>query len=128
MSIADPVTLKQFVQRYLRGNPQLNPVLTAFGEVLMNMWDLYDELSTISIIANTFEFITSSCLEPELDKSPPIVEGIRRFPWFIRQKSGLGAGFALQLFTKSDSFMIMEILKAIADMDYWISLSNDLLS
>ncbi|KAF8523930.1 isoprenoid synthase domain-containing protein [Hysterangium stoloniferum] len=128
MSTTDPVALNEFEQRFLRGQPQLNPVLTALIETLMNMWDLYDPLSVNSIISATFEFITSNCIEPELEKTMPPVEGFQRFPWFVREKSGVAAAFTLQIFTKSKNFAMMEILKVLPDIYYWIDLTNDLLS
>jgi hypothetical protein len=93
----------------------------------MNMWDLYDPLSVNSIIASTFEFITSSCIEPELE-NVRLVKGVKRFPLFMREKSGLAAAFGLQIFTKSGNFRTMDFLQALPDIYYWIGLTNDLLS
>ncbi|KAF8523967.1 isoprenoid synthase domain-containing protein [Hysterangium stoloniferum] len=123
----DPLALKEFGKRFLSGQPQLNPVLTALTEVLMNMWDLYDPLFVNSIIAGVFEFITSNCIEPELGNMP-LAEGVHRFAPFMRDKSGGAAGYALQIFTKSRNVTMMETLQALPDIYYWMNLTNDLLS
>ncbi|KAF8523921.1 isoprenoid synthase domain-containing protein [Hysterangium stoloniferum] len=121
------VALKEFAQRFLRGQPQLNPVLAALVGVLMNMWDMYDPLSANTIVVSTLEYITFTCIEPKMG-TMPLAEGIRRFPQFIREKSGDAAAFALQTYPKSRSFTIMETLQALPDMCCWINLVNDLLS
>jgi hypothetical protein len=93
----------------------------------MNMWDLYDPLSVNSIIAATLEFITSNCIEPELENMT-FVKGVERFSWFMREKSGIATGFALSIFTKSGNFRTLDFVQALPDMYYWIDLANDLLS
>ncbi|KAF8576474.1 terpenoid synthase, partial [Ramaria rubella] len=127
MAPKDPSTFSVFEQRFLRGQPQLNPVLDALVEVLLCMWELYDPFCANYIVASTFEFLTATCLEPELE-TLPLIQGAQRFPWFIRNGTGVATAFACMIFTKSGRFDIMKYVRAIPDMNFWIALTNDVLS
>ena len=127
MAPRDPTTFSVFEQRFLSGQPQLNPVLDALARVLMDMWDFYGPICANSIIAATFEFITSTCIEPELERMP-LIRGIQRFSWFFRARTGMGVPYALFAFPKSARLGPMEYIQAVPDMDFWIDASNDLVS
>ena len=127
MAPKDTSTFNVFEQRFLSGQPQLNPVLDALVKVLMHMWDIFDPICANSIAAATFEFVTSSCLEPELERLP-LVRGIQRFSWFLRARTGVAIPFSLFNFPKSTRLGLMEYIQAMADMDFWASITNDLIS
>ena len=127
MAPKDPSTFSVFEQRFLSGQPQLNPVLDALVKVLMHMWDIFDPICANSITAATFEFVTSSCLEPELERLP-LIRGIQRFSWFLRTRTGVAVSFSLFNFPKSSRLGLMEYIQAMADMDFWVSVTNDLIS
>ncbi|KAF8511697.1 isoprenoid synthase domain-containing protein [Gautieria morchelliformis] len=127
MAPKDPSPFCAFQQRFISGQPQLDPVLDALAGVLMRMWDLYDPLCANSIIAGTFEFVTINCLELDMKKLP-LIRGTERFPWFVRDRTGGGTPFALMAFTKSTKIDMMEFIQAIPDINFWISLTNDMLS
>ncbi|KAF8586475.1 terpenoid synthase [Ramaria rubella] len=127
MAPKDPKAFRSFEQRFLCGQPQLDPVLDALVEVLLRMWELYDPLCANYIVISTLEFITATSLEPELDTFP-LVQGVRRFPWFIRNGTGVGTAFAFMIFTKSAKIDPVKYLQAIPDMNFWIALTNDVLS
>ena len=127
MAPKDPNTFMVFQQRFLSGQPQLNPVLDALGETLTRLWDLYDPLCANSIIVSVFEFLTATCMEPKLERLPRI-RSTQRFPWFIRERNGVGVAYALFMFAKSSRTDIMEFIQAIPDMNFWIDATNDLMS
>ena len=127
MAPSHPSTFSVFEQRFLSGRPQLDPVLNALAKVLIRLWDLYDPLCANSIVASTFEFFTSTCIEPEL-KTLSLIQGAQRFSWHMRERTGAGWAYSLFMFTKSTGIDMMAFIQAIPDMSFWICLTNDLLS
>jgi hypothetical protein len=128
MSTIERVALSEFEQRFLRGQPQLNPALTILVELLMNMWNLYDPFFANYIIVSTLEFVTTSCIESTL-KTMPLLKRAQRLPLFIREKAGVGFGTVLTAFPKSGNFTTsLDILQALPDMSFFILFSNDILS
>jgi hypothetical protein len=116
-----------FQQRFLRGLPQLDPVLTAFADVIMSLYDHYDFFVMNTILTATFDFINSSCMEPTVE-SLPLIREARSFPWYLRDQTGIGKAFTLFMFTKSSKVAITDYIQAIPNMNYWISCVNDFLS
>ncbi|KAF8584202.1 terpenoid synthase [Ramaria rubella] len=127
MAPRDPSTFGVFEQRFLRGQPQLNPVLDALVEVLLRTWELYDPFCANYIVLSAIEFFTATCLEPELE-TLPLIQGAHRFPWFIRSGSGIATAFGCMMFTKSNKIDIMKYVRVIPDMNFWIAVTNDVLS
>lgn len=123
----DPAPFVVFGQRFLRAQKQLDPILDALSGVLLNMADYYDPLCYNLIVSGAFQYITTTCFEPELEKVP-VIDTISRFPWFMRSGTGLGQVFSLQAFPLSKGFKVLDILPAIPDMDVWFCFANDLLS
>lgn len=116
-----------FEQRFLRGLPQLDPVLTAFAEVIISLCDHYDTLVANVILTAILDFVNSSCMEPTIERLP-LIQDAGRFPWYLRDQTGIGKGFALFMFTKSSKIVITDFIQAIPDLNYWISAVNDFLS
>ena len=127
MAPKHPSSFSVFEQRFLSGKPQLDPILDAFVGVLLRMWDFYDPLCANSIVVSTFEYVTSTCIEPDIERLP-LVQGTQRFSWFVRERTGVGIAYALLTFTKSTEINTMEYIHAMPDMDFWICLTNDILS
>lgn len=123
----DPLPFREFGSRLVRRQPQLDNVLTQFTEVLDRMWDMYDPLAASAIFNHTMQFVTGCCIEPELEKTP-LKAGIERFPWYIRDLTGVSVAFSLFGFVKRENFDMMRIIQAIPDMNFWVALTNDLLS
>lgn len=116
-----------FEQRFLRGLPQLDPILDALVCVLLDMCDQYDTHSANSIISATFEFINTTCLEPALKALKPI-RGATLFPWFLRDRTGDSVAYALMIFPESRNLDFVARFQALPYMNIWISLTNDILS
>ncbi|KAF9465969.1 isoprenoid synthase domain-containing protein [Collybia nuda] len=127
MASRDVDSFAPFQQRFLRRSPQLDPVLTAFADLLLRMCDQYDTITANSIISATFEFVNSTCIEPDLERMP-LVQGVLRFPLFVRDRTGVSTSFALMLFPFSKKILVTGYIQALPDMIFWVSLSNDLLS
>jgi hypothetical protein len=120
-------SFSSFQQCFLRNKPQLNPVLDAFAGLLLHMCDQYDTITANSILSATFEFVNSTCIEPDIE-TLSLVQGAVRFPLFLRDRTGVSASFALMLFPEANNIRVMDYIQALPDMIFWISLSNDILS
>lgn len=123
----DPVPFREFPSRLLRRQPQLDPVLPLFTEVLDRMWALYDPLAASAIFNDALAFMTGSCLEPELEKQP-FIQGVDRFPWFMRDWTGASVAFSMFAFVKGKNYNILDVLQALPDMNFWTCVVNDLFS
>ena len=123
----DVVSFGAFEQRFIRGLPQLEPVLTVFAEVIIALCDQYDTLVANAILTGTFEFVNSNCMEPAIE-SMPLIRDAGRFPWYLRDQTGIGKVYALMAFPKTRSLPITDYLQAVPDMNYWIAAINDFLS
>ncbi|GJJ15978.1 hypothetical protein Clacol_010257 [Clathrus columnatus] len=123
----DPAPFKEFASRLIRNQQQLDPILTAFTEVLGRMWDSYDPLAASAIFDDALSFVTGTCIEPELHRLP-LVQGINRFSWYIRDLTGASNAYGLFPFTKSGNFNMLNVVQALPDMNFWTCLTNDLLS
>lgn len=127
MAAKEVDVFSSFQQRFLRSLPQLNDVLTAFADLLLCMCDQYDTITANSIISATFEFVNSSCIEPEIE-TLSLIQGVARFPLFLRDRTGVSTSFALMLFPLGKGIGVKDYIQALPDMIFWISVTNDLLS
>jgi hypothetical protein len=127
MAYRDLTHSTMFEQRFLSGQPQLDPVLDALVEVLLGMWKQYEPLCANSIIVTAFEFFTFNYIEREVE-TMPLVRSAHRFPWFLRYRTGISPAYTFMLFTKARNVNILEYIQAVPDMNHWISVTNDLLS
>lgn len=116
-----------FQERFLRGLPQLDPVLTAFADAVISLYDHYDVFVANTILNATFDFVNSSCMEPTVE-SLPLIREAADFPWYLRDQTGIGKAFTLFMFTKSSKIAITDYIQAIPNMNYWIAGVNDFLS
>jgi hypothetical protein len=107
--------------------PQLDPVLTAFADVIISLYDHYDVFVMNTILTATFDFVNSSCMEPTVE-SLPLIREAKSFPWYLRDLTGIGKAFTLFMFTKSSKVAITDYIQAIPNMNHWISCVNDFLS
>jgi len=133
--LADPRPCTVFQHRFMRGIPQLDPVLDAFADVLNSLSASYPPLQANLILSAAFDFVSASCMEPQLAQansskngrtSSPL--GATRFPNFLRERTGLGIPGALMLFSPSQPIDFLDCFRALADMNFWIAAVNDLLS
>jgi hypothetical protein len=127
MASKDVPAFSAFEQRFLRRQPQLDPVLNALADVLLAMCDQYDTLAANAILTATFEFVNSNCMEPAIE-SVPLIRDAGRFPWYLRDQTGIGKAYAFMAFPKTKKFPITDYIQAVSDMNYWIAAINDFLS
>ena len=127
MAPKDITAFAVFEERFLRGLPQLDPVLDAYADVIISLYDHYDTLVANVILTATFDFVNSSCMERTVE-CLPLVREAGRFPWYLRDQTGIGKPFALFMFTKTSQIPLADFILAIPEMNYWICIINDLLS
>jgi hypothetical protein len=136
--LSDPQPFIAFQYRFMQGLPQLDPVLDAFSAVLHNLSASYPPLQANLILSAAFEFVSASCVEPQLarghrsaknSKLPtPTARQATRFPVFLRERTGLGVPGALMLFSPSQPVDFVDCFQALGDMSFCIAAVNDLLS
>ena len=123
----NPAPYMDFHRRYILGLPQLDPVLDTFAETFTSMYEIYDPLFANFIISSALEYITVSCVESDIETFTP-VHLPARFPWFLRSRTGVAISFALIMFPKSGNHDFSACLRALPDMEYTISVTNDFFS
>jgi len=123
----NPFPVQSFQGCFIANQPQFDPVLSALTDVLNFLWEYYDPLSANGITNSALNFMTSCCVETGLE-TIELVPGIRRFAWFMREGTGISKAYASFGYTKRRGFRTIDFVQAIPDMEYWIDLTNDLLS
>ncbi|KAG6907388.1 hypothetical protein DXG01_009079 [Tephrocybe rancida] len=135
--LADPLPCTSFQSRFMKGLPQLDPVLDAFADVLHTLSATYPPLQANLILSSAFEFVTASCVEPQLARARGAApskalqtadSAATRFPLFLRERTGLGLPGALMLFSPTQPTDFVDCFQALGDMTFWIAAVNDLLS
>ncbi|KAF8066673.1 isoprenoid synthase domain-containing protein [Lyophyllum atratum] len=137
--LVNPRPFIEFQYRFTLGLPQLDPVLDAFAAVLHALSSSYPPLQANLILSAAFEFVSASCIEPQLAlansraKGPKLPAALKvkeatRFPLFLRERTGLGVPGALMLFSPSQPIEFLDCFRALGDMSFWIAAVNDLLS
>ncbi|KAF9458808.1 isoprenoid synthase domain-containing protein, partial [Collybia nuda] len=116
-----------FGPRFFSQTQQLDPVLDAFVDILQRICDQYEPATANYILASAFNYISSTCIEPEIE-AHAVVPGVIRFPWFIRGQTGISLAFALMLFPKSKGVSAVQYIQVLDEMNFWISGVNDLMS
>lgn len=116
-----------FQERFLRGMPQLSPILDAAAEVLLRFFEQYNPPTANSILSAAFDFVNAACIEPKLE-TISFVPGAIRFPWYFRDRAGMAIVYALMLFPKSKGVDVSDYIQVLQEMNFWISATNDVLS
>ena len=98
-----------------------------YAESIVSLCDQYDTLAANVILTSSFEFINSMRMEQAIE-SVPLIGNAGSFPWFLRDQTGGGKAYAFMVFPKSKNLAITDYMQAVPDMNYWISVTNDLLS
>ncbi|KAG6835610.1 hypothetical protein H0H93_016536 [Arthromyces matolae] len=116
-------------ERFLKNLPQLDPFLESLATTLHAAFDFYPASSANILIQGAFDFITGCSIEHAIQKQP-LKTVSPRFLWFLRYRTGFGMAVALMVFPKSHNLDVgyMDIFPALADMDFWLSACNDLIS
>ncbi|KAG6865567.1 hypothetical protein C0991_001460 [Blastosporella zonata] len=118
-----------FQHRFTCSLPQIDPLLDGLAIVLREIVESYPTLQANMVLSTTFEFFTAACLEPQLASEPPVGGAeSTRFPLFLRERIGIGLNAALMLFSPSLAPHFVYCYRALPDMAYWITATNDILS
>ncbi|KAG6907385.1 hypothetical protein DXG01_009076 [Tephrocybe rancida] len=126
-STKNVVPFVEFQQRFLLGKEQLDPVLDAFAAVLYRMCGQLPAMFGNLFLSATFDFITATCAEPEIE-ALPVLRSAKRFPTFLRDRTGLGVPYSLMVYPKSRPVDFVTCFRALPDMNFWIAAINDILS
>lgn len=95
----NPDVLRQFGRRFLTQEALGDPALERVVVLLRDMHEYFPLLSAQSITISTLDFIVGSYVEVT-GKDMAIAAGATRYPWYIRQKTGIGSAYALFGFVK----------------------------
>lgn len=113
------------------GEEQPTLLLRKFAEQLRLSYKLYHPLVANLIVTSSFNLLTSTALVARDGikmkyKNPS--KGGQSFPWYIRERDGVGEGYAWFTFPKELYPDPDVAIEAIDDMARFIAFGNDVLS
>ncbi|KAK7740949.1 hypothetical protein SLS53_005012 [Cytospora paraplurivora] len=114
-------------ERMLKGEKQPTVITQAFADHVRKAYDYWEPLVANLIVSRAFEFLTSTALSARIDDWTPD-KGGQNFPWYLRDKGGVGEAYAWFTFPKAKYPDMRVPIQAMADMNKIISLVNDVLS
>ncbi|KAF5022588.1 hypothetical protein F66182_5359 [Fusarium sp. NRRL 66182] len=123
--------VETFQERYLRGIDQPTTLLQAFASQLKLAYELYPPLVANLIINSSFNLLTSTALVARQgikQKRYNPSKGGNNFPWYIRERDGVGEAYAWFTFSKRQFPNLDVPIEAIEDMTRFIAFVNDVLS
>ncbi|KAJ4267559.1 Longiborneol synthase clm1 [Fusarium torreyae] len=123
--------VQMFQQRYIKGDDQPTILLRAFASQLQLAYELYHPLVANLIINSSFNLLTSTALvarEGIKEKRYNPSKGGNYFPWYIRERDGVGEAYAWFTFPKRQFPNLDVPIEAIEDMTRFIAFANDVLS
>lgn len=123
----DAESLLAFQERFLRRQPQLDPVLDALSDVFIQLYDIFQPYCANLILSSSLEFLTGTAFEPQI-KALTLDSTAKQFPWYLRELTGIAEGFSHLVFPMRLGINVLEYVKAIPDMCRWLNLTNGLLS
>jgi hypothetical protein len=106
-------------------------LLQAFADQLRLSYKLYHPLVANLIVVSSFNLMTSTALVARdgiKDKTTNPSQGGQSFSWYIRERDGVGEGYAWFTFPKAQFPNLDVPIEAIDDMSRFIAFSNDVLS
>lgn len=124
----NPASVLQFQERFIRGLPQLDPILNALADVLRDIFGRWDDLTASFIISGALKYMAHRWIETSMEKSLPSLPKNSHFATFQRQGSGIGKGYSIFGFSKSSGLNGVDYLHVLPEMGRYIDISNDVLS
>lgn len=123
-----PTPFRHFNQRSVRGSPQGDPVMNVLVGVLHQVWGEWDALAANLIHNAVMNFMTYNCIENGFESGAPPVTNNPRFAWLLRQGGGVALPYGCFGYSNSTNLSLMDYAQVVLHMEYWINLTNDLLS
>ncbi|KAJ7708152.1 Trichodiene synthase, partial [Mycena rosella] len=124
-----PTALQDFQIGLLQGQVHENPVLHQFSNHLRDMYLYWEPLIANCIVCAALEFVNGCVLESRSEIQGMAVSSLaERWPYFLRAKTGVAAAYTLMIFPKSNNPDISKFIQAVADINVFIDLTNDVLS
>ncbi|OTB01432.1 hypothetical protein M426DRAFT_64080 [Hypoxylon sp. CI-4A] len=118
-----------FHQRFVTGEPQPTLHLERWAENLRSTFNYWDPLVASMIVASSINFTNACVLEARLETGRMVpTKGGQQWPWYLREKSGIGDAYAYFAFPKALCPDVLSFMEAIADLSAFICLTNDILS
>ena len=97
---ADPEPIGQFAQRFIEGEPQLDPVLDRFAAHIKHAYELWPRIGANAVISGTLDSMTAMYIE-YTTQDMSTIPAATRYPYYLRTKSGVGPPYAHFIFAKS---------------------------
>ncbi|KAJ8518909.1 hypothetical protein ONZ45_g4089 [Pleurotus djamor] len=122
-------SLMAFQERYLAGKTQVDPVLGKFAELLLTAYEHWEPLTANSLIAAALEYVTGTALEAgDGIRSFKFDENTTKFSYFLRMKTGVAQAYTMMLFPKQENPHRWDYMPSVADISFFVDLTNDVLS
>lgn len=119
----NPDRIKDFHLRFLRAQPQDDPVLDKYAEHLRNAYDLFPQVAANMIVSGSLEFLTATYIETTT-KDLKLSNHATPYPWFLRSRSGVGVVYGHMAFPKSETYDVRSYIQLAPEFEKLISLSK----
>ncbi|KAF5345287.1 hypothetical protein D9758_008417 [Tetrapyrgos nigripes] len=120
-----PSAITEFQQRILLNQPQVDPALDRFPQILNNLYLHWDPVCANMMVCSAYDFIVGTILE---DRRMVPHQAAIHWPKFLRLKSGVANAYALATFPKDRHPDLSVYVQALPDMSDFINFVNDILS
>ncbi|KIO28262.1 hypothetical protein M407DRAFT_22475 [Tulasnella calospora MUT 4182] len=116
-----------FAYRLVQGIPQPGAILEECAALCHEAYELWQVLSSAAITSSTIDFMNATYLE-NVTHDMVISPNAKRYPWFLRNMTGIGVAYAHFLFPKHISSNYNAFIQMIPELSCFLALGNDLLS
>ncbi|KAL4903974.1 isoprenoid synthase domain-containing protein [Aspergillus multicolor] len=123
--------LRNFGRNLLLAKPQEPLVLKEWINVLKELDTFYGRHSADTILSGTLEFITEAVFEVESAGHLQIHRSAKKFPNYLRIKTGVAAPYSSFLFPETkflEDIYLKQYVQAVPDLLEFTSFVNDILS
>ncbi|KAI0549851.1 longiborneol synthase [Xylaria curta] len=118
-----------FHERFFHGKAQPNALLEGIAQIIREALEHFDPVLSTLMQTAILNFLTSNLLEQRGEfKNLRVTKEGREFPYYFRDMSGVGIGYALFCYPKAIYPDIGRFVEAFPDMAMFINKSNDVLS
>ncbi|XP_014551426.1 hypothetical protein COCVIDRAFT_20312 [Bipolaris victoriae FI3] len=118
-----------FQERFQKGEPQPSALLQRFAENLQEMSIHFEPLVANFIVLSSLQFVAATLLERRSElHSLQHCEEAKRWPDYVRDRSGVPEAFAYFIFPRDECPDIGAYMQGIPDMMTYINYANDILS
>ncbi|KAG8937378.1 hypothetical protein FRC00_006414 [Tulasnella sp. 408] len=127
ISHRDPESIGLFAHRLVHGISQPDATLGQCAALCHEAFELWQVLSSAAITSSTIDFMNATYLE-NVTGGMAISPNAKRYPWFLRNMTGIGVAYAHFLFPKYISSSYGAFIQMIPELSCFLALGNDVLS